>query len=63
MLQQMGRAALPFAVFFTVVPGLLLLAETPGTAGFAITAFTVTIGAIFLIIAVILLRFPRQPPE
>lgn len=63
MLQQMGRAALPFAIFFTVVPGLLLLTQSPGTAGFAITAFTLTIGVIFLIIAVILLRLPRQPPE
>ncbi|HVX46375.1 MAG TPA: hypothetical protein VHC49_20955 [Mycobacteriales bacterium] len=45
--------ALPFGVFFTVIPGLLLLAEDPGTAGFVITTLTLVIGVIFLIIGFI----------
>jgi TRAP-type uncharacterized transport system fused permease subunit len=50
---QVARMALPFGVFFTVIPGLLLLTEDPGTAAFVITTLTVVIGVIFLIIGFI----------
>lgn len=58
---DMARAALPIAVFFTVIPGLLLLAERPGTAGFVITVCTLVLGAVFLAITLVALRFPRPP--
>jgi hypothetical protein len=60
---QMARGALPMAIFFTVVPGLLLLGEDPGSAGFVITVFTLVIGVIFLIIVVAALRFSRRAAE
>jgi hypothetical protein len=60
---QMAKAALPVAIFFIVVSGLLLLAEHPGTAGFVITAFTLMLGVIFLIVILVILRFTRRPPS
>lgn len=60
---QMAKAALPVAIFFTVVPGLLLLAEHPGTAGFVITAFTLVLGVISLIVIVVILCITRRPPS
>jgi hypothetical protein len=59
----MARGALPIAIFFTVVPGLVLLGEHPGSAGFVITVFTLVIGVIFLIIDVAALRFSRRAAE
>lgn len=50
---QVARLALPIGVFFTLIPGLLLIAQDPGTAGFVITTLTLAIGVIFLIIGFI----------
>ncbi|MBO0884787.1 MAG: hypothetical protein J2P17_31540 [Mycobacterium sp.] len=60
---QMARAALPIAIFFTVVPGLLLLGEHPGSAGFVVTVFTLVLGVTFLIIVIVALRFSRRSAE
>lgn len=60
---QLARAGLPFAIFFTVVPGLLLLAEHPGSPGFVITVFTLVLGVIFLVVDVAALRFSRRSAE
>jgi len=57
---QMARAALPIGIFFTIVPGLLLLGEHPGSAGFVITTFTLALGVIFLATTLIALRITRR---
>ena len=63
VLGQMARAAIPFAIFFIVIPGLLLLGEHPGTAGFVITVITMVLGVILLAIAALALRFSRRSQD
>ena len=63
MLALIARLALPVGVFFTVIPGLLLLTEEPGTAAFVMTTLTVIIGVVFLIISFVSYQLSRRSPD
>lgn len=45
---EIGRAAFRWAMFIVLVAAGLLLTLTPGTPEFAVTVFTLLIGALFV---------------
>jgi hypothetical protein len=53
---ESGKAWFQVAIFFTVIPLILLLFERPGTAEFVITVTTLLIGLIFLGVVVLFIR-------
>lgn len=59
------RAVLTVALMFVFLPGLLLLGQRPGSAGFLITVATLIVGLAFTLIAVAAIKFSasRTPRE
>jgi hypothetical protein len=57
---DLGLAWFRIAIFFTLVSGVLLFLETPGTAEFVITVASFIIGLIFLAIIAIIVRWSNR---
>lgn len=53
---ESGRAWFQVAIFFTIIPLILLVFERPGTAEFVITVTTLLIGLIFLGVVILFIR-------
>ncbi|TLN24214.1 hypothetical protein FDZ74_03075 [bacterium] len=56
MSPQMGRTWFRVAFFITLMAGLLLFLQTPGTAEFVITAFTLGLGLLFMVVIIVIAR-------
>jgi hypothetical protein len=55
-----SRAVLTVAMFFVIVPGLLVLVEPAGSAAFVISVATLGIGIIFSTVAILLILTSRR---
>lgn len=56
MSPQMGRTWFRVAFFITLMAGLLLFLQTPGTAEFVITVFTLGLGLLFMVVIIVIAR-------
>lgn len=53
---QLGKVAFVWAVFITLISGLMLLGTEPGSPGFAISAIMLGLGVVFGAVVVLLVR-------
>jgi hypothetical protein len=51
------RMVLTVAMFFVILPGLLLLGGHPGTAAFTIAAAALAVGVAFTLLVALIIRF------
>ncbi len=56
---ELGLAWFRIALFFTLVSGVLLFFQTPGTAEFVITVASFIIGLVFVALVAIFVRRSR----
>jgi hypothetical protein len=54
---QLGKAWFQAASFITVVSAILLFFQKPGTAEFVVTVLSLIIGAVFMALVIVMVKF------